>query len=141
MNIYQETWTICNYNAYMYIYIYYICFSQIQGCSKALLHWYFYFKVSEITIYKNTKTNGAFNTWIRIIAVILFNVTSFSSNDTDQTRSETPANFADKMFSHRGPWTINGRLQLFYIAVANFTGLALNMRPDVVVEGVQVRWL
>ena len=54
---------------------------------------------------------------------------------------ETFANFPDKIFSHRGPWTINGRLQLLYTAVANFTGLALNISPDAVVEGVQVRRL
>ena len=36
---------------------------------------------------------------------------------------------------------INRRLQLLYTAVANFTGLAFNMRPDGVVEGVQVRRL
>ena len=54
--------------------------------------WYFYFEVSKIKIYMNTKTNGAFHTFIRIITIILVNVTSFSSNDTAQTRSETLAN-------------------------------------------------
>ena len=83
----------------------------------------------------------AFHTFIMIITIILFNVTSSSSNDTAQTRSETLANFADEIFSHRGPWTINGWFQLLYTAVANFTGLAFNMRPDAVVEGVQVRRL
>ena len=36
---------------------------------------------------------------------------------------------------------INGRIQLLYTAVANFTGFALDMRPTAVVEGVQVRRL
>ena len=94
-----------------------------------------------IFISKFPKTNGAFHSFTMIITIILFNVTSFSSNDTAQTRSETLANFVDEFFFHRSPWTINGRLQLLYTAVANFTSLALNMRPDAVVEGVQVRRL
>ena len=96
---------------------------HIPGCSKVLLHF------------------DIFISNIRIITIILFNVTSFSSNDTAQTWSETLANFTDEIFSHRGLWTITGRLQLLYTAVANCTGLALNMRPNAVVEGVRVRRL
>ena len=71
-----------------------------------------------------------------IIIIILFNVTSFSSNDTVQTKSKTLASFADEIFSHRGSRNNNGGLQLLYTVVANVTGLALNMRPDPVVEDV-----
>ena len=95
-------------------------------------------KYPKLRFIRIQKQVGAFYTFIRVITIILFNVT-FSSDNTAQTRSETFANFADEIFSHRGPWTIDGRLQLLCTGVANCTGLASNMRPDTVVEGVQVR--
>ena len=75
----------------------YRCCSSVPGVIKLCYTFIFLFhKVSKITIYKNTKADGSLHTFIRIITIILFNETSFSSNDTAQTRSGTLANFADE---------------------------------------------
>ena len=68
-------------------------------------------------------------------------VATICINDGLHTLAERFAHVHNVLLVHPLPLLLDGQLQLSKIFVANFTSLGLNLPPDAVVQGIQIRAL